>query len=96
MIVKDFFQKVDVANASSWSEVSFAGVPPDEQTLVNLSGVVVEISFDGSNVHGELAATGATSVLEWNDHTRGAVYLRRQTGTGGGPLYVHVYANGGA
>lgn len=88
----DFFSKVDVSSLAAFTKTDFGGDVFDSQSLVNAAGVIVELSFDGSTVHGELAASGATSALSWERHNRGSVWLRRQAGSGGGPLYVHVYA----
>jgi hypothetical protein len=90
----DFFQKVDISNLTTFTLVPF-GAPMAAQALDNESGLAVEVSFDGTNVHMVLAASGATQAVSWGDgvpHLRPGVYLRRQTGTGGGPLYVNVSA----
>ena len=99
--MRNGFQKVDVASASAFATVAI-GFAADELTLINNSGVIVEVSTDGTNIDiGELPAASGTQMVLDRTHVlynKGAqagistIYLRRQTGTGGGPLYVAVYA----
>lgn len=90
-MTRDFYSSVDVSSLATFTKVDL-GANFDGQTLVNLAGVAVDLSFDGTNTHGQLAASGPTQALSWERHQRGAVWLKRNTGSGGGPLYVQVYA----
>jgi hypothetical protein len=93
-VVFDVFTKVDVSALADFTKVDFGGGDVfDVQELVNLAGFIVELSFDGSTVHGELAASGTTSTRAWRSHQRAAVWLRRQAGAGGAAALVHVYAS---
>jgi hypothetical protein len=88
--VKDFYLRVDVA-AGGWVDVPF-GDMQDGQALLNISGIDCELSFDAGTVVMPLRATGAMSQPSWETHRRSSVMVRRAAGTGGGPLYVEVYA----
>lgn len=99
--MRNTFHKVDVSDLTAFTAVDL-GMAADEVTLLNSSGLVVEVSSDGTTLDiGELISQdGATMHLNRTNplYNQGAqpgmrtIYLRRQTGSGGGPLYVRVYA----
>lgn len=93
-MVLDFFAATDVGTpaAGEWVHVPFGAVM-DSQAVSNAAGFIVQFSFDGSTVHGELAADGVTSALSWERHNRGALYLRRKTGAAGAAAYAQVFAS---
>ena len=63
-----------------------------EQLVFNESNIAFEISFDGNDVHARSNATGPSSVIHWSEHIRKKVWIRRESGTGGGTKYVQVLA----
>lgn len=99
--MQNSFSKVDVSSLATFTAVDL-GFEADQIVLLNSSGLLIEVSSDGVNLDiGELVATdGATMSLNRTNrlYNGGAqpgtrtIYLRRQTGSGGGPLYVRVYA----
>jgi hypothetical protein len=96
--VRNFFSSVDVSALTTYTAVDL-GFAADGVTLVNNSGLAVEVSFDGSTKAGELSATGLEQAMEWYTSRADragasprAVYLKRKTGTGGSAVYVNVYA----
>lgn len=93
-LVQDFYQQVDVSAATSFTKVDFGDVL-DSQSIYNGSGISVDVSFDGTTKHAVLGTSGPTQALEWANHARGAVWLRRTSGSGGGPLNVDVYGSRG-
>ena len=94
--MSDFFARRDLKDATAYSSAgawfNFQFESP-QQLIFNDSGTPVLISFDGQNDHGRLQGTGPSKVIEWNDHIRKQLWVRREAGSGGAPLIVEVYAS---
>ena len=70
-----------------------SGFEADQQLIFNEAGAeVVEVSFDGVNVHGRLEASGPSQAVSFSQHTRKKLFVRR-TGAGGPAMNVVVLAN---
>jgi hypothetical protein len=95
----DFYDRRDLAAVTDFadplSKFTF-GFESDEQLAHNdaapTSGIAVEISFDGVNVHGRLQAAGPSKVVNWSSHVRRYIWVRRLAGTPAGPTPVEVMA----
>lgn len=93
--MSDYFQRRDMQAVVSFSdplarfEFEFEGY---EQLVFNESNVALEISFDGQAVHARSNPTGPSSVIHWSEHIRKRVWVRRESGTGGGSKFVQVLA----
>lgn len=92
---------IDVADITTWAPVSFGFVAHDivVTNVTGASGVEIQVSFDGVNVAGVVDAMtdsrGHSAVLGFSAGSgggRGTIWLRRTTGSGGGPLYARVMA----
>lgn len=90
----DFFDRRDVAAVTDFTDpnslVAFQFVSR-EQLVFNESNAVLEVSFDGVNVHARLNPTGPSSVIHWSEHVREKLWIRRQ-GAGGGSKFVQILA----
>lgn len=90
----DFFDRRDVGAVAAFTDplslVEFQ-FESHEQLVFNESNSVLEVSFDGVNVHGRLNATGPSAVIHWSDHVRKKLWVRR-IGAGGGAKFVQVLA----
>lgn len=90
----DFYQRFDVGavtaftTAGSLVEFQFES---REQLVFNESNAVLEVSFDGVNVHARLNSTGPSAVIHWSEHARRKLWVRR-VGSGGGSKFVQVMA----
>jgi hypothetical protein len=81
--VSDFYDRRDlsavVAFSDPLSKFSF-NFEAGEQLIHNdslpTSGNVVEISFDGVEVHARLQSNGPSKVINWSDHLRKYVWVR--------------------
>ena len=62
----------------------------DAQTIVNESNVIVEVSWDGVNVHATLTP-GVLEVVSYSDHLRPRVFVRH-AGAGPASKFVQVIA----
>lgn len=93
--VHNFYSEVDVQNFSVWTQVPF-GFLADSHAYANVSGVEVQVSFDGVYQHAVLDATsdatGHAALRVYGNMFRPAVWLKRTTGTGGGAKTVRVEA----
>lgn len=59
--------------------------------LVNEGSGVVEFSFNGTTVHGELDSEGITPGIAFDNKVAARVWLRLKTGSSG-PINVSIYA----
>ena len=97
---RNFFQKVSVTS-SSFGAVSVDGNQPDMMItfltqgamFLNLGTGVVEFSFNGNTVHGELNSANPSSGLTFNDRIISKIWFRVQSGSSG-PIVVSVSAWG--
>jgi hypothetical protein len=93
--MSDYFQRRDMSNVTAFTDplaVFVFEFESYEQLIFNESNVAFEISFDGQDVHARSNATGPSSVIHWSDHIRKRVWVRRESGSGGGTKYVQVLA----
>lgn len=67
------------------------GFEAPEQLTFNESNVIMEISFDGQNIHARMNATGPSAVIHWSSHVRRKLWVRR-VGAGGSGKFVQVIA----
>lgn len=95
----DFFSRRDLASVTTFSDPNaifdFAG-DTREQTVHNDSSqatAILEVSFDGENVHARLQGTGPSKVIHWGDHVRRRLWVRRVAGGPGATRFVEVLAN---
>lgn len=90
----DFFDRRDVGAVTAFTDplslVEF-DFEAREQLVFNESDVVVEVSFDGKNVHGRLNSTGPSAVIHWSEHVRRRLWVRRAA-AGSGSKMVQVLA----
>jgi len=96
--VADFFTRVDIAAINAFSDpgslVEFQ-FESTEQTVHNdntNAASVVEVSFDGVNVHARLQGTGPSKVINWSEHVRRKLWLRRAAGGPSGARFVEILA----
>ena len=84
---------------TSWKKVSTDfGVPISIIRISNASNVAVIISFDGSNIHDWLSASGVLELSSvqsdfashWPANT--AVWLKQDTKSGKGNIYISAYS----
>ncbi len=94
----DFFARVDIAAITSFTDPGSL-IPFEfestEQTVHNdnsNANAIVEVSFDGVTVHARLQGTGPSKVINWSDHVRKKVWLRRAAGGPAGARMVEVLA----
>lgn len=91
----DYYQRRDVSLVTAFTdpnskfEFQFEAY---EQLVFNESNVALEVSFDGQNVHARCSPTGPSAVIHWSEHIRRVVWVRRESGSGGGPKMVQVLA----
>jgi hypothetical protein len=97
--MSDFFNRADYTAVTAFTDpgslVEFK-FDATEQTIHNdntAADAIVEVSFDGINVHGRLAGTGSSSVLTWSDHLRTKVWIRRVAGGPLGARMVEVFGS---
>lgn len=90
----DFFDRRDVGAVLNFTDpgslVEFQ-FESREQLVFNESNAVLEVSFDGQNVHARLNSTGPSAVIHWSEHVRKKLWVRR-VGLGGGAKMVQVLA----
>lgn len=92
----DYFNRRDISTVTAFTDplAKFTfEFEAAEQAIVNESSdTVFELSFDGTNVHGRLDPKNETKTINWVDHVRRLLYVRRVPDTGGqGAKYVQVY-----
>jgi hypothetical protein len=93
--VADFYQRRDVSLVTAFTdpnskfEFLFESY---EQLVFNESNIAVEVSFDGVNVHARCNSTGPSAVIHWSEHIRRFLWVRRESGSGGGAKMVQVLA----
>lgn len=97
---RNFFQKVSVT-ATTFGGTSVSGQQPDviinlrnntqAVQLLNLGTGVVEFSFNGQTVHGELNSTNPSAGLTFDNRPISTIWFRIQAGSSG-PITVSVAA----
>jgi hypothetical protein len=95
--VADFYARRDLSAVTAFTDPNSIfefGFETTEQLVINKgSGVSFEVSFDGENVHGRLDPTGPSSAMNWVDHVRKKLWIRRVAGGPAGAKFVEVLAN---
>lgn len=94
----DFFDRRDIQAITAFTDpgslVEFQ-FEAHEQTIHNdnsNASSIVEVSFDGVTVHARLQGTGPSKVINWSDHVRRKVWLRRAAGGPAGARFVEILA----
>lgn len=90
----DYFKRRDVGAVTTFTPADAFfefGFPATEQLVNNPSGQLLEVSFDGTNVHARLEPGTPSSAIRWPDHYRDKLWVRCPAGVG--PSYVEVYAS---
>lgn len=95
---RNFFQKITVT-ASSFGGGSIDGYQPDvvitfntqSAMFLNLGTGVVEFSFNGQTVHGELNSANPSAGLAFDNRPVSKIWFRVQSGSSG-PINVSVQA----
>ena len=93
--MSDYYQRRDMQAVVDFADplaVFVFDFEAYEQLVFNESAVAFEISFDGKDVHARSNATGPSSVIHWSEHIRKRIWIRRETGIGGGAKFVQVLA----
>lgn len=94
----NFFQKLAVV-ATTFGGNSVGGQQPDFIISFTTQGLlflnegsgVVEYSFNGITVHGELDSTGASKGLSFDNRVASMIWFRVKSGSSG-PITVSVHA----
>lgn len=93
--MSDFFSRIDIVAVTAFTDAAalfeFA-FEADEQLVFNEAALEpIEVSFDGINVHGRLESSGPGIVINWTDHKRKRLFVRR-TGAAGPAMNIVVMA----
>ena len=94
--MSDFYVRTDIAAITNFTDAgSLVEFPFEahEQTIHNdnaNASAVVELSWDGVNVHARLQGAGPSKIISWADHVRKRLWLR-STGPAGARI-VEVLA----
>jgi len=97
--VPDYFIRRDLASVTAFTDANALfdfGEETREQTVHNdnaSANTVVEVSYDGQNVHARLQGTGPSKVIHWGDHVRKKLWVRKAPGGPGGAVWVEVLAH---
>lgn len=94
----DYFQKVSV-NWTTFGGGSSDGIGPDliitfstsNAKFLNEGTGVIEYSFNGNHVHGELNSANVTQALSFDNRVISTIWFRVKTGSTG-PIVVSVQA----
>lgn len=94
----NFFRKKAIV-ATGFGSESLSGEQPDMVipfvttglTLLNEGSGVVEYSFNGTTVHGELDSTKASSGMSFDNRTVSVIWFRIKSGSTG-PIQIRVDA----
>ena len=94
----DFFTRIDIQAVLNFTDAASL-IPFEfestEQTVHNdnsNAAAVVEVSFDGQNVHARLQGTGPSKVVNWSEHVRKKLWVRRAAGGPAGARFIEVLA----
>lgn len=97
----DFFQKFTVTS-STFGGDSIDGYQPDTVITFSTQGVmflnesttgIVEYSFNGKDVHGELDPTTVTKAITFDNRVISTIWLRVKSGSSG-PIIISIHAWG--
>lgn len=94
----NFFQKVSVTSTTfgvvdGYTPDVFITFPTQSIMMLNEGTGVVEFSFNGGNLHGELDSTKASAGLTFDNRVVSKIFLRIKSGSSG-PIVVSLYAWG--
>lgn len=95
----NFFQKVAVNWASfggspgsdGYAYDCFISFPTQSVMMLNLGSGVVEFSFNGNHVHGELNSANPSVGMTFDNRTISLIWFRLQSGSSG-PITISVQA----
>lgn len=97
--MSDFFARRDLGAVTSFADplAKFDfGFESDEHLVHNdaglKSGISLEVSFDGQDVHGRAQANGPSKVISWSNHVRKAIWVRKDPTSPLGSVFVEVIA----
>ena len=96
----DFFEKLSVS-ATTFGGGSVSGQQPDMRIpfstqsvmFINEGSGVVEYSFNGTTIHGELDSTKASAALSFDNRVVFYIWFRVKSGSSG-PIVCSVHAWG--
>lgn len=94
----NFFEKLDV-NWSTFGANSVDGYQPDMIITFTTTGItfinegtgVVEYSFNGNTIHGELNSAGLSNKMTFDNRVVSKIWFRVKTGSSG-PITISVTA----
>jgi hypothetical protein len=89
----NFFQKVVVTADGYFNASCDIVIPFTTQAvmMLNLGSGVVEMSFNGNTVHGELNSANPSAGMAWDNRVISKIWLRVQAGSSA-PITVSVMA----
>ena len=89
----NYFSKVIVTSDGYWNTNCDIIIPFSTQTVMflNLGTGVVEFSFNGSQIHGELNSGNPSAGMVWDNRTIAKVWFRVQAGSSA-PITVSIMA----
>ena len=94
----DFFDRRDLSGVTAFSnplalfEFGFEALEQTAHNDNSSAAAVLEVSFDGVNVHARLQGTGPSKVIAWDEHVRRRLWVRSTAGGPAGARYVEVLA----
>lgn len=86
----DFYDRRDLDGVVTFTLLPI-GFEATEQSVFNDAAVataIVEVSFDGVNVHARLEGSGPSQAITWADHVRNKIWVRNGGGPAGARLVV--------
>ena len=91
----NFFQKLSVTNVGTFNHNSDMLITFSTQTVMflNLGSGVVEFSFNGNTVHGELNSANPSAGLAFDNRVISGIWFRVQAGSTA-PINISVQAWG--
>jgi len=96
--MSDYFKRVDIETVTTFTDAASLadfGFQATKQSVYNDNpdiDAIVEVSFNGIDVHARLQGTGSTKAMGWSEHNRPKLYVRRPAGGPAGSRYVDIYA----
>lgn len=81
MAVHNFFKKVTITNNSFAGNATVSIEIPYQKSfsIVNEGSAVVEYSFDGSTLHGDMTPNSPTAAIFFDNRTCRAIWFRTAT-----------------
>lgn len=93
----DFYSRRDMSTVTSFADPNAQFAFPflaEEQLIFNdSSDTIFEVSFDGQAVHGRVDFQGLSKAINWTNHCRNIMWIRRLASSGGiGEKIIQVLA----